>query len=109
MLALARVSLRSNSACVALTTAGAIDNNTRHTELTIDMTNTTQRVTVSPKFQVVIPLAERQRLQLQPGTQLSVVAFNGGLRMMPVLPPSAFRGLARGALTDIQRDADRRL
>lgn len=66
-------------------------------------------VTVSPKFQVVIPVAERQRLQLQAGTQLSIVAFNGGLRMMPVLPPSAFRGLARGVSTEIKRHADRSL
>jgi len=71
------------------------------------MTTATQCVTVSPKFQVVIPLAERQRMKLEPGTQLSVVAFNGGLRMMPVQPPSAFRGLARGLPTEIQQDADR--
>ena len=73
------------------------------------MTTSTRCVTVSPKFQVVIPLAERQRMRLEPGTKLSVVAFNGGLRMMPVLPPSAFRGLARGVSADIQRDADRGL
>ena len=48
-------------------------------------------------------------MRLEPGTKLSVVAFNGGLRMMPVLPPSAFRGLARGVSADIQRDADRGL
>lgn len=73
------------------------------------MSSTTQAVTVSPKFQVVIPLAERQRMKLAPGTQLSVVAFNGGLRLMPVLPPAAFRGLARGVLLAIQRDPDRSL
>lgn len=73
------------------------------------MTTFTNCVTVSPKFQVVIPLAERQRMKLQPGSLLSVVAFNGGLRLMPVLPPSAFRGLARGVSVNIQRDADRRL
>lgn len=71
------------------------------------MTTSSNCVTVSPKFQVVIPLAERQRLRLEPGTQLTIVAFNGGLRMMPVLPPSAFRGLARGVPTEIQQDADR--
>ena len=39
-------------------------------------------VTVSPKFQVVIPLAVRQRLNLQPGAKLQVIEFNGGLRLM---------------------------
>ncbi len=48
-------------------------------------------------------------MKLAPGTQLSVVAFNGGLRLMPVLPPAAFRGLARGVLLAIQRDPDRSL
>lgn len=66
-------------------------------------------VTVSPKFQVVIPLAVRQRLNLQPGAKLQVIEFNGGLRLMPLLPPSALRGMARGIDTHIIRDDDRPL
>jgi AbrB family looped-hinge helix DNA binding protein len=66
-------------------------------------------VTVSPKFQVVIPLEVRQRMRLQPGAKLSVVEFNGGLRLMPVQPPSALRGIARGIATDIVREPDRAL
>ena len=66
-------------------------------------------VTVSPKFQVVIPLAVRQRLKLQPGTKLQVMEFKGGLRLMPLTPPSALRGIARGIDTQITRDDDRPL
>lgn len=66
-------------------------------------------VTVSPKFQVVIPLAVRQRLKLQPGAKLQVIEFNGGLRLMPLTPPSALRGIARGIDTQITRDDDRPL
>ena len=67
-------------------------------------------VTVSPKFQVVIPLDVRRSLQLQPGTKLSVVAFNGGLRLLPVQAPSALRGIARGLVsTDVVREPDRAL
>lgn len=66
-------------------------------------------VTVSPKFQVVIPLAVRQRLTLQPGAKLQVIEFNGGLRLMPLTPPSAMRGIARGIDTQISRDDDRLL
>jgi AbrB family looped-hinge helix DNA binding protein len=66
-------------------------------------------VTVSPKFQVVIPLAVRRRLQLEPGAKLMVVEFNGGLRLMPLKPPSALRGIARGIGTDIVREPDRTL
>ena len=66
-------------------------------------------VTVSPKFQVVIPLEVRRRLKLQPGAKLMVVEFNGGLRLMPLQPPAALRGIARGVGTGIEREPDRRL
>ena len=66
-------------------------------------------VTVSPKFQVVIPLEVRQRMKLQPGAKLVVVEFNGGLRLMPLQAPAALRGIARGVSPQIQRDADRLL
>ena len=66
-------------------------------------------VTVSPKFQVVIPLAVRQRMKLQPGTKLVVVEFNGGLRLLPLQAPAALRGIARGIDTRIEREPDRPL
>ena len=66
-------------------------------------------VTVSPKFQVVIPLAVRQRMKLQPGAKLMVVEFNGGLRLMPLQPAASLRGIARGIDTTVVRDADRAL
>jgi len=49
-------------------------------------------VTVSPKFQVVIPLAVRERMKLLPGTKLMVIEFNGGLRLMPQCPAAELRG-----------------
>ncbi len=66
-------------------------------------------VTVSPKFQIVIPLAVRERMQLKPGAKLMVVEFNGGLRLMPHRPASELRGIARGINTAVPRDADREL
>ena len=66
-------------------------------------------VTVSPKFQVVIPLELRRRLKLEPGAKLMVLEFNGGLRLMPLKPPSAYRGIARGVHTAIEREPDRML
>ncbi len=53
-------------------------------------------VTVSPKYQVVIPAGVRERLAIQPGAKLMVVEFNGNLRLMPLRPASALRGMARG-------------
>jgi AbrB family looped-hinge helix DNA binding protein len=66
-------------------------------------------VTVSPKFQVVIPLDVRRRMNLQPGAKLMVVEFNGGLRLLPLAAPSSLRGIARGINPDVLRDADRLL
>ncbi len=66
-------------------------------------------VTVSPKYQVVIPLEVRRRLELQPGSKLMVVEFNGGLGLMPLKPPAVLRGIARGMSTDIEREPDRPL
>jgi len=66
-------------------------------------------VTISPKFQVVIPLAVRQRLKLQPGEKLMVVECNGGLRLVPLLPASSLRGIARGIDPTLVRDPDRAL
>jgi AbrB family looped-hinge helix DNA binding protein len=66
-------------------------------------------VTVSPKFQVVIPLEVRRRMKLQPGTKLMVVEFNGGLRLMPLQPPAALRGIARGVSPVIEDEPDRPL
>ena len=66
-------------------------------------------VTVSPKFQVVIPLEVRRRMKLEPGARLTVVEFNGGLRLMSLKPPSALRGIARGIDPEIEREPDRPL
>ena len=75
----------------------------------MDMQTVNTTVTVSPKFQVVIPLEVRRRMKLQVGAKLVVVEFNGGLRLMPLQPPSALRGIARGVSPEIARDADRPL
>ena len=66
-------------------------------------------VTVSPKFQVVIPAEVRARLALKPGMKMMVMEVPGGLRLMPLKPASAFRGIARGVDTCVQRDGDRLL
>ena len=66
-----------------------------------------QTVTVSPKFQVVIPLAVRERLKLVPGVKMQVVQFDNRVEFIPVQPASTLRGSLRGIDTSITRDADR--
>lgn len=69
----------------------------------------TVTVTVSPKFQVVIPLDVRRRMKLVAGAKLMVLEFNGGLRLMPLKPVAALRGIARGISPGVEREPDRAL
>jgi AbrB family looped-hinge helix DNA binding protein len=56
-----------------------------------------ETVTLSSKYQLVLPRATRERLRLQPGMKLTVVAKGGVIYLVPERPMRAFRGVARGA------------
>ena len=65
-------------------------------------------VTLSSKYQVVVPSSIRERLNLKPGTKLTWIEFDGAAHLVPLKPVSAYRGIAR-ALTesDIPNEPDR--
>jgi AbrB family looped-hinge helix DNA binding protein len=68
----------------------------------------TEEITVSSKFQVVIPLALRERRNITPGQKMAWVDFDDGLRLIEVKPPAAYRGIARGLKDSrIQDDPER--
>jgi AbrB family looped-hinge helix DNA binding protein len=54
------------------------------------------KVTVSPKFQIVIPKEVRERLDIRPGQQLLIYAFDGALRLELPRPISELKGSASG-------------
>ena len=64
-------------------------------------------VTVSPKIQVVIPLAVREAMGLTPGTRLQVVQYEDRIEMIPLRPRKSMRGLLRGLDTSVPREKDR--
>lgn len=64
-------------------------------------------VTVSPKFQVVIPQAVREALGLTSGEKLRVMAYGDRVEFIPVRRMKDMRGYLRGLDTRIDRDADR--
>jgi len=55
-------------------------------------------VTVSPKYQVVIPSEVRERMKLKPGQKLAVVEKDGVVHLVPVLPLKEMRGFAKRGL-----------
>lgn len=61
-------------------------------------------VTVSPKFQVVIPQVVRERMKLRPGQKLAVFYTGGSIKLVPVIPIEDARGLFKGLVNDFQRD-----
>ena len=64
-------------------------------------------VTLSPKFQVVIPLAIREALHLTPGEKLRVMRYSDRVEFIPVRPIQQMRGFLRGMDTTIGRESDR--
>jgi AbrB family looped-hinge helix DNA binding protein len=53
-------------------------------------------ITVSPKFQVVIPKELRERLKLRPGQKLFIYELDGSLHLDPPRPICELRGIAKG-------------
>jgi AbrB family looped-hinge helix DNA binding protein len=64
-------------------------------------------VTVSPKFQVVIPQAVREALGLAPGLKMQVVQYEDRVEFIPIRPAKKLRGSLRGIDTRVPRDDDR--
>jgi AbrB family looped-hinge helix DNA binding protein len=64
-------------------------------------------VTVSPKFQVVIPLAIREALGLQPGQKVQVLRYQNRIEFIPVRSMRSMRGFLRGIDTSVPRERDR--
>ena len=64
-------------------------------------------VTVSPKFQVVIPKAVRQRLDIRPGQKLQILHFSDRIEFILLQNIKDMRGFLKGIKTDIRRDRDR--
>ncbi|MCK5784514.1 MAG: AbrB/MazE/SpoVT family DNA-binding domain-containing protein [Desulfobacterales bacterium] len=66
-----------------------------------------QTVTVSPKYQVVIPKKIRASLHLRPGQKMQVIEYNGRVELIPERDITELRGFLKGINTDFVREADR--
>ena len=64
-------------------------------------------VTVSPKYQVVIPKQIRDQLGLSPGQKIQALVFNGRIELIPVRPMKTMRGFLPELNADVEREEDR--
>jgi len=66
-------------------------------------------VTVSSKYQVVIPKDVRDRLKIEPGQKVEAFAVGGRVEFVPVRPISDMEGFLIGMDPSFEREPDREL
>ena len=64
-------------------------------------------VTVSPKFQVVIPQRVRERMAVKAGDRMQVVQYGDRIELIPERPARELRGFLAGIDTSVPREEDR--
>lgn len=64
-------------------------------------------VTVSPKYQVVIPKDVREHLGIQPGQKIQALVYGDRIELVPLRQPAELRGLLKGVENTFQREPDR--
>ena len=66
-----------------------------------------ETVTLSPKFQIVIPRRIREALGLEPGQKIHALLVEGRIELIPLKPMKSMRGFLRGIDTRVPREGDR--
>ena len=64
-------------------------------------------VTVSPKYQVVIPRDVREMLSIKPGEKMQVINYANRIELVPVKKIKTMRGFLKGIDTSVVREKDR--
>ncbi|HVS11159.1 MAG TPA: AbrB/MazE/SpoVT family DNA-binding domain-containing protein [Planctomycetota bacterium] len=64
-------------------------------------------ITISPKFQIVIPKEIRERLHLRPGQKLQAIVYDDRIELILARRAKELRGFLGGIDTTVQREPDR--
>jgi AbrB family looped-hinge helix DNA binding protein len=67
-----------------------------------------ESVTVSPKYQVVIPGPIRRAMNIAPGQKMQVLLIGDRIELVPVRDLKKMRGFLKGIDTRVPRENDRR-
>jgi AbrB family looped-hinge helix DNA binding protein len=66
-----------------------------------------ETVTVSPKYQIIIPKLIREAMQLRPGQKLKIMEYDGRIELIPDRDISELKGFLKWINTDFERAVDR--
>jgi AbrB family looped-hinge helix DNA binding protein len=66
-----------------------------------------ETVTLSPKFQVVIPQSIREAMELEPGEKMQVLQYQDRIEFIPRRKLKDMRGFLKGLDTSVPRKDDR--
>jgi len=64
-------------------------------------------VTVSPKYQIVIPKEVRESMGIVPGQKLQITSYQGRIEVILIKPMKEMRGFLKGIDTEVTREEDR--
>jgi len=64
-------------------------------------------VTVSPKFQVVIPKEVRESMGIVSGQKIQMLTYRNRIELILIRPMKKMKGILKGVNTDVDRDDDR--
>jgi AbrB family looped-hinge helix DNA binding protein len=64
-------------------------------------------VTVSPKFQVVIPKEVREAMEIVSGQKIQMLTYRNRIELIPIKPMKKMKGFLKGIDTEVIRDKDR--
>ncbi len=64
-------------------------------------------VTVSPKYQVVIPKEVRESIGIVSGQKIQMLTYRNRIELIPIKPMKKMKGFLKGIDTEVKRDKDR--
>ena len=64
-------------------------------------------VTVSSKFQIVIPKDVREAMGIVSGQKIQMLTYRNRIELIPIKPMKRMKGFLKGIDTEVERDKDR--
>jgi AbrB family looped-hinge helix DNA binding protein len=64
-------------------------------------------VTVSPKYQVVIPKEVRESMGIYSGQKIQIITYRNRIELIPIKPIKKLKGFLKGIDTNVKREKDR--